>query len=66
MDDEGHREEAEDEGPDDALSRFLRGDAMREGVPAKEAAEEKPSVVCLPRNAEQKSNVAWAREMVSL
>ena len=53
MDDEGHREEAEDEGPDDALSRFLRGDAMREGVPAKEAAEEEPSVVCLPRNAEQ-------------
>lgn len=53
MDDEGHREEAEDEGPDDALSCFLRGDPMREGVPAKEAAEKEPSVVCLPRDAEQ-------------
>lgn len=53
MDDEGHREEAEDEGPDDALSRFLRGDAMRKGVLAKEAAEEEASIVCLPRYTEQ-------------
>lgn len=53
VDDEGHREEAEDEGPDDALSRFLRGDAMRKRVPAKEAAEEEPSIICLPRYAEQ-------------
>ena len=53
VDDEGHREETEDEGPDDALSRFLRGDTMRKGVLAKEAAKEEASVVCLPRYTEQ-------------
>ena len=63
MYDEGHREEAEDEGPDDALSGFLRGDAMCEGVPSEETAEEEASIVCLPRYAEKQGNIPRTRKL---
>jgi hypothetical protein len=51
-------EEAQNESSYDAFSRFLGRNSMCEGVLAKQASEKQPTIVSLPWNAKEQSDVA--------